>query len=194
MPHTKSTQVVEVMSDMVSRTTNRFQALASAAGPSEESREPPQPVPVDPGEGTSAGPVAALARTPIVPADHIGEAQQPSQDWADAVEAFNGLPMPLQEMTDTGVHFKMSPKGTWRTTGGSAKLRKNLSLSFSLDTQCTSADILEGLERVGVIIASISAIQRRASTKSWVVTFDSVPMKELALSHARFEVCGIPVF
>ena len=129
-----------------------------------------------------------------MPENHIGEAQEPSKDWASTVEALEGLPMPLQELVNNGAHFKISPKGTWRTAGGSAKLRKNLSLSFSLDTQCTSADILEGLERVGVITASISAIQRKASTKSWVVTFESVDMKELALSHGRFEVCGVPVF
>ena len=96
--------------------------------------------------------MAALTRTSSVPENHIGEAQEPSKDWASTVEALEGLPIPLQELVDNGAHFKISPKDTWRTAGGSAKLRKNLSLSFSLDTQCTSADILEGLKRVGLLL------------------------------------------
>ena len=58
---------------------------------------------------------------------------------------------------------------------------------------CSSADILQGLNEAGVIIASISAVQRKALTKTWVLTFKSPEMKELVLGIERFSVCGCPV-
>ena len=86
--------------------------------------------------------------------------------WASAAEEERELiPIALQELCNNGSRFTEAHACTWRTAGGSAKLRKHLSLSFSLDVQCISVDIMRDLEEVGVITASISAVQHKATTK-----------------------------
>ena len=58
---------------------------------------------------------------------------------------------------------------------------------------CSTEDILKGMEEVGIITASISTIQRRASTKTWVITFHSEEMKELSLGIEGFSFWGCAV-
>ena len=74
------------------------------------------------------------------------------------------------------------------------KLVKNCLVYFSVDSVCTSQEILEEFDKAGTDIDEISSIQRKALNKSWVVTFDSAVTKEDALEVATIEIGRVPVF
>ena len=100
----------------------------------------------------------------------------PVEHWASA-EDEEAMPDILQQICDNGARIRNVPQVAWRVHGGMTKLRKNLTLSFSLDSMCSTEDILKGMEKAGGITASISAIQRRASIKTGVISFRSKEMK-----------------
>ena len=177
--------------NMVSKNTNRYQVLAAGdpEEPQQGLQDPPRPSIIDPGEGTSTGP--APKRAEDVPENHMEQVAATIRNWGDEADVL--MPMALQHLTGTGAVFKITPVATWNVMGGSAKLRKNLSASFSLDINCSSEDILQGLVKGGVIAKSVTAIQRKSSTKSWVVAFETVLAKNHALEIGRFEICGCPV-
>ena len=168
----------------------------SAPGRSED---PPPPVP---GPSSDARPQSVAVPEPRTQAvvetrsqdvePHMDEQGAPIEHWASA-EDEEAMPDILQQICDNGARIRKVPQVAWRVHGGTLKLRKNLKLSFSLDMMCSTENILKGMAEAGVITASISAIQRRASTKTWVISFQSEEMKELALEIGRFSVCGCPV-
>ena len=47
----------------------------------------------------------------------------------------------------------------------------------------TSQDIIVGLDKAGIDFDNITAIQRRASNNSWVVTFDCKAVKDAAMNE-----------
>lgn len=71
---------------------------------------------------------------------------------------------------------------------------KNHSIYFSVDTVISSQEILEAFDKTGIDIDEITCIQRKASNKSWVVSFDSPVTKEAALEVASLEIGGTTVF
>ena len=78
----------------------------------------------------------------------------------------------ITEMPSTEIHPTPIDNTSSQDLGGG--ICAVSALTFSLDTMCTSQDILTGLEEAGVITASIYAVQRKSSTKSWVLTFHSM--------------------
>lgn len=73
------------------------------------------------------------------------------------------------------------------------RIRKDLSVCFSVDTVITSQDIIVGLDKAGIDIDSITAIQRRASNNSWVVTFDCKAVKDAAMNEHSIDIAGCSV-
>ena len=76
----------------------------------------------------------------------------------------------------------------------SPKLVRNQSLYFSVDTIITSQLIIEAFDKAGIDVGEITCIQRQASNRSWVVTFDSPLTKEAALEVASVEIDGHTAF
>ena len=73
------------------------------------------------------------------------------------------------------------------------RIRKDLSVCFSVDTVITSQDIIVGLDKAGIDIDSITAIERRASNNSWVVTFDCKAVKDAAMNEHSIDIAGCSV-
>ena len=77
--------------------------------------------------------------------------------------------------------------------GNNVRIRKDLSICFSVDTIITSQDIIVGLDKAGIDFDNITAIQRRASNNSWVVTFDCKAVKNAAMNEHSIEIAGCSV-
>lgn len=83
------------------------------------------------------------------------------------------LPDVLSQLYNKGLRFKKVPAFDWNYDGEQPKLSKCCSVYFSVDSVCTSQDILEAFNKAGIEIDEICSIQRKNSNRSWVVTFDS---------------------
>lgn len=104
------------------------------------------------------------------------------------------LPEALKHLYSNGLRFKKTPEFIWNRDSEQPRLVKNCSVYFSVDSVCSSQEILQAFDKAGIDIDEISSIQRKASNKSWVVTFDSAITKEDALEVATIEIGGVPVF
>ena len=134
-----------------------------------------------------------------------------SGDWADenplsskpdeppsslsAEEQIIPVPKELRHLESTGVRFDRTPHYTWKFDSSErAKVNKNLSVIFSVDTVCTSQDILFAFDSAGIDIDYITSIQRRNSNRTLVVSFLSAEHKACALEINSITVCGCEVF
>lgn len=114
--------------------------------------------------------------------------------WADdlpegAVErSVTTVPEVLHNLVKKGVQFEKVH--FWGLQDEKPKLVKNQSIYFSVDTIITSQDILVAFEKAGIDVSEITCIQRKASNKSWIVTFDSPVTKEAALEVTSVEIDG----
>ena len=66
-------------------------------------------------------------------------------------------------------------------TDSSARVCRSCSVVFSVDAVCTSQDILFGLDKAGININVITSIQRRNSSRTWVVSFSLCEFKDYSL-------------
>ena len=94
---------------------------------------------------------------------------------------------------NSGHHFQAIWCESWNLRGNNVRIRKDLSVCFSVDTVITSQDIIVGLDKAGIDIDSITAIQRRASNNSWVVTFDCKAVKDAAMNEHSIDIAGCSV-
>lgn len=132
-------------------------------------------------------------------ADPTQNKSQESPTWSDTPdpEGITSpvlLPEALKHLYKNGLRFKKTPEFIWNRDSEQPRLVKNCSVYFSVDSVCSSQEILQAFDKVGIDIDDISSIQRKASNKSWVVTFDSPLTKEDALEVATIEIGGVPVF
>ena len=102
------------------------------------------------------------------------------------------VPEVLSNLAKKGVKFESV--NYWGLEDEKPTLVKNQSIYFSVDTIITSVEILEAFDKAGIDIDEITSVQRKASNKSWVVTFDSPVTKEAALEVASVEISGNLVF
>lgn len=102
------------------------------------------------------------------------------------------IPDVLSNLAKKSVQFQ--PVHFWGLHDEKPKLVKNHSIYFSVDTVISSQEILEAFDKTGIDIDEITCIQRKASNKSWVVSFDSPVTKEAALEVASLEIGGTTVF
>ena len=99
-------------------------------------------------------------------------------------------------MFENGAKFSRVPEFTWSVEkdAKSAKLRKELSVSFSVDTVVSSQEILVGFDAAGIHIDLVISVQRRASNNTWVVAFKSPQAKNAALGVSSISIPGCTVF
>ena len=115
--------------------------------------------------------------------------------YEDTPREAEPVPKVLIDMFDNGAKFSRVPEFTWsvKKDGKSAKLRKELSVSFSVDTVVSSQEILVGFDAAGIDIDSVTSVQRRASNNTWVVAFKSPEAKNAALGVSCVSIAGCTV-
>ena len=104
------------------------------------------------------------------------------------------LPDALLRLKNSGHHLQVVSCVAWNVRGSAVRIRKELSVCFSIDTVISSQDIIVGLDNAGIDINDITSIQRRASNNSWVVTFGSKAVKDAALNEQSITIAGCSVF
>ena len=103
------------------------------------------------------------------------------------------LPDALLRLQNSGHHLQVVSCTAWNVRGNHVRVRKELSVCFSVDTVITSQDIIVGLDEAGIDIEDITSVQRRASNNSWVVTFGSKAVKDAALNEQSIKIAGLSV-
>ena len=103
------------------------------------------------------------------------------------------LPDALLCLQNSGHYFQAISCESWNMRGKNVRIRKDLSICFSVDTMITSQDIIVRLDKAGIDFDSITAIQRRGSNNSWVVTFDCKAVKDAAMNEHSIEIAGCSV-
>ena len=108
----------------------------------------------------------------------------------------SNVPQVIRDLRDNGAVFSAAPTSTWywQNDGMSVRLNKELSVYFSVDTTCTSQEIITGLDAIGVDVDFITAIQRRTSSGSWVVTFNNALAKSKVIGSTNLFISGCQVF
>lgn len=112
----------------------------------------------------------------------------------EGIQSPGPLPDALEHLYNKGLRFKKVPAFFWNYDGEQPKLSKCCSVYFSVDSVCSSQQILEAFDKAGIDIDEIRSIQRKNSNRSWVVTFDCAATKEDALEVACIEINGQSVF
>ena len=96
---------------------------------------------------------------------------------------------PLRQLIATaGVKLVPAPCGTWNFDGYAAKLRRLLSVTFSVDAVVSSEEILEAVCNAGVAAEEIVSIQYRGSNRSWCVSFVSQATKDRLLERGVIQL------
>ena len=145
---------------------------------------------------------------------------QDGQDWGDSVDEASGTPTEIPPSAATPVMFSPSGSSTcekpvpdklrdlisvsgirlvrcenaWSIEGWAARLKKYLSVTFTIEEQITSEDILDGFESAGFDVTKVASIQRRISNHSWVVSFTEQKEKDRVLSKGRVKIKSTMVF
>ena len=116
-----------------------------------------------------------------------------SEHLADGSDRPPELPDALLRLQNSGHYLQAISCESWNVRGNNVRIRKDLSICFSVDTIITSQDIIVGLDKAGIDLDNITAIQRRASNNSWVVTFDCKAVKDAAMNEHSIEIAGCSV-
>jgi len=87
------------------------------------------------------------------------------------------VPEALQFLEGRGVVFTIVPRYTWNNDGPVTVLKKQLSVTVQVDTVVTSNDIVFPFDEAGIDVDDITSIQRKTSSKSWVVSFKTATIK-----------------
>lgn len=103
------------------------------------------------------------------------------------------LPDALLRLQNSGHHLQVISCSAWNVRGSHVRVRKELSVCFTVDTVITSHEIIVGLDDAGIDVDDITSIQRRASNNSWVVTFGSKAVKDAALNEQSIKIAGVSV-
>ena len=112
----------------------------------------------------------------------------------EIVEEFE-LPEALKQLMSVGgVRFQAAPEGTWNVNGYSAKLCRFYSVTFAVDDEVSSSNIVDAIMNAGVDAEHIHSIQFRNSNRSWCVTFTDQLSKETILEKGVIHLDSVPVF
>lgn len=122
-----------------------------------------------------------------------GAAPQPLLE-ASSGDLVVEVPSALSQLENVGVRFKRTPNNWKFNDDESAKLFKGYSVKFSVDTVCTSQDILFGFDAAGIDIDHVTPVQRKNSNRTWVVSFDTPENKAFALELNSVTISGCEVF
>ena len=99
----------------------------------------------------------------------------------------------MLRLQNSGHHLQVISCSAWNVRGSHVRVRKELSVCFTVDTVITSHEIIVGLDEAGIDVDDITSIQRRASNNSWVVTFGSKAVKDAALNEQSIKIAGVSV-
>lgn len=113
-----------------------------------------------------------------------------SVDDSDHVD----VPVALTHLEGVGFRLQRVREQVWKVADNSTRVSKNCSVIFSLDTVCTSQDIIYGFDKASIYIDEIRSIQRRNSSRTWVVSFTTPEYKDYALEISSATICGCEVF
>ena len=116
----------------------------------------------------------------------------PTATWAEDADV--QVPEALRFLEGRGVAFTIIPRYTWNNDGPVTVLKKQLSVTFQVDTVVTSNDIVFAFDEAGISVDDITSIQRKTSSKSWVVSFKTATIKEQALALPHITIAGCQVF
>ena len=103
------------------------------------------------------------------------------------------LPDALLRLQNSGHHMQVISCSAWNVRGNQVRVKKELSVCFSVDTVITSHEVIVGFDEAGIDIEDIRSVQRRASNNSWVVTFGSKAVKDAALNEQSITIAGCSV-
>ena len=118
----------------------------------------------------------------------------PSENLMDDSQRPPDLPDALLRLQNSGHHLKVVSCEQWNVRGNSVRVKKELSVCFSVDTIISSNDVIIGFDKAGIDIDDITSIQRRNSNNTWVVTFNSKAVKDAALNEQTITFAGCTVF
>ena len=117
-----------------------------------------------------------------------------SENLMDGSVCTPELPDALLRLQNSGHHLQVISCVAWNVRGSAVRIRKELSVCFSIDTVISSQDIIVGLNNAGIDIDDITSIQCRVSNNSWVMTFGSKAVKDAALNEQSITIAGCSVF
>ena len=124
-------------------------------------------------------------------AEDVPEHRIPSADADQYLE----LPQPLRHLISaTGVKLVPVPSGTWNIDGFAAKLRRSLSVTFSVESIVTGEEVFDAFLEAGVAAENITSIQFRSSSRSCCVSFKSKASKDLILEKGVIHFGSVAVF
>ena len=120
---------------------------------------------------------------PKTPASTTAESQRIpcAQPQGGSTRDEDVVPGVIERLMNDGISFDRVDPKIWKISGWSAELSKSLSTSFTLEIPCTSEDIIDGFSEAHFDVSTISSIQHRNSSNSWVVSFMTRAARELAL-------------
>ena len=105
------------------------------------------------------------------------------------------LPQPLRQLISaTGVKVVPVPIGTWNIDGFAAKLRRSLSVTFSVESVVTSEEVFDAFLDAGVEAEDITSIQFWGSNRSWCVSLRSKASKDHILEKGVIHFGSVAVF
>ena len=81
----------------------------------------------------------------------------PTATWAKS-DAEVQVPEALQFLERRGVAFPIVPRYTWNNVGTATVLKKQLSVTFQIDTVVTSNDIVFAFDEAGIDVDDITSI------------------------------------
>ena len=121
----------------------------------------------------------------------VPEHRIPSADAGEHLE----LPLPLRQLISTkGVKLVAVPDGTWNIDGFAAKLRRSLSVIFSVESVITGEEVFDAFLDAGVQAEDITSIQYRGSNRSWCVSLKSKASKDRILEKGVIHFGNVAVF
>ena len=105
-------------------------------------------------------------------------------------------PQVLRDLEDNGAVFSVAPASTWSwfKDSSSVRLNRECSVYFSVDTKCSSHEIVNGLDAIGIDSEYISAIQHRNASGSWAMTFNDPLAKAKVVGSTDFFFLGCKFF
>ena len=127
----------------------------------------------------------------------IPEEDEESEESDDEIVVLSDkeLPEVLRQLINvSGIRLIATPDSTWNVDGYAAKLRRSFSVTFSVDDEISSSDVIEAFLKVGVSVEHIYSIQYRNSNRSWCVTFTDELTKEQVLEKGVIRIANAPVF
>ena len=108
---------------------------------------------------------------------------------SDDVELPQDVPAVLRVLHVRGMRFTKTAAESWSMKDERVTLRKTLSVYFVPEVACGPEDILLALGRAGGDTGAVTSIQRRFSSRTWVISFATLADKEWALNVGSIDVC-----